>query len=51
MENCLLEDQKAGEIIRSVWELAKSFKLKAYDEDSGYGLLRHVLVRVGQMPQ
>ena len=35
VENCLLEDQKAGEIIRSVRELAKSFKLKAYDEDSG----------------
>ena len=49
VESCLLEDRKAGEIIRSVRELAKSFKLKAYDEDSGYGLLRHVLVRVGHV--
>lgn len=49
VENCLLEDQKAGEIIRSVRELAKSFKLKAFDEDSGYGLLRHMLVRVGHV--
>lgn len=47
VENCLLENEKAGKIIRSVRELAKSFKIKAYDEDSGYGLLRHVLVRVG----
>lgn len=47
VEGCLLENQKAGEIIQSVRELAKSFKIKAYDEDSGYGLLRHVLVRVG----
>lgn len=47
VENCLLENQKAGEIILSVRELAKSFKIKAYDEDTGYGLLRHVLVRVG----
>lgn len=47
VEGCLLENQKAGEIIQSVCELAKSFKIKAYDEDSGYGLLRHVLVRVG----
>lgn len=47
VENCLLENRKAGEIIRSVRELAKAFKMKAYDEDSGYGLLRHVLVRVG----
>lgn len=42
-----MENRKAGEIIRSVRELAKAFKMKAYDEDSGYGLLRHVLVRVG----
>ena len=42
-----MENGKAGEIIGSVRELAKSFKIKAYDEDSGYGLLRHVLVRVG----
>lgn len=47
VEDCLLENQKAGEIILSVRDLAKSFKFKAYDEDSGYGLLRHVLVRVG----
>ena len=35
VEECLLEDRKAGEIIRSVRELAKSFKYKAFDEDSG----------------
>lgn len=49
VENCLLENQKAGEIIKSVRELAKSFKIKTYDEDTGYGLLRHVLVRVGHV--
>lgn len=48
VDGCLLEDQKADEIIRSIRELAKSFKIKAFDEDSGYGLLRHVLVRVGR---
>lgn len=47
VEECLLENKKAGEIIRSIRELAKSFKYKTFDEDSGYGLLRHVLVRVG----
>lgn len=47
VEGCLLENRKADEIIQSVRELAKSFKYKAYDEDSGYGLLRHVLIRVG----
>lgn len=47
VDSCLLEDRKADEIIVSVRELAKSFKFKTYDEDTGYGLLRHVLVRVG----
>lgn len=48
VSGCLLEHEKAGAVVASVRELAKSFKLKTYDEDSGYGLLRHVLVRVGQ---
>lgn len=47
VDECLLEDRKADEIIVSIRQLAKSFKIKTYDEDTGYGLLRHVLVRVG----
>lgn len=47
VEQCLLEDRKADEIILSIRELAKSFKYKTYNEDTGYGLLRHVLIRVG----
>ena len=47
VDRCVLEDVKADEIIVSVRELAKSFKLKTYNEDTGVGLLRHVLVRVG----
>lgn len=47
VEQCLIEDEKCGEIIRSIRGLLKSFKIKTYDEDTGYGLLRHVLVRRG----
>lgn len=47
VDSCMIENRKADDIIRSVRELAKSFKLRIYDEDTGYGLLRHVLVRVG----
>lgn len=46
-EDCLLEDRKCQEIIRTIRGLLKSFKIKTYDEDTGYGLLRHVLVRRG----
>lgn len=47
VENCMIEDEKCGEIIATVRGLLKSFKIKTYDEDTGYGLLRHVLVRRG----
>ena len=48
IETCLLEDQKADAIIASIRGLLKSFKIKTYDEDNGYGLLRHVLIRIGK---
>lgn len=47
IESCQIEDQEAAAIIREVKGLLKSFKIKTYDEDTGYGLLRHVLVRKG----
>lgn len=47
IENCLIEDEKSQEIIRTIRGMLRSFKIKTYDEDSGYGLLRHVLVRRG----
>jgi 23S rRNA (uracil1939-C5)-methyltransferase len=47
VENCMIEDQKSQEIIRTIRGLLKSFKIKTYDEDTGYGLLRHVLIRRG----
>lgn len=47
VENCYIEDRKSGEIIQTIRMLCKSFKIKTYDEDTGYGLLRHVLVRSG----
>lgn len=47
VEECLIEDKKCQEIIRTIRGMLKSFKIKTYDEDTGYGLLRHVLVRRG----
>ena len=47
IDECQIEDAKADEIIRNIRGLLKSFKIKTYDEDTGYGLLRHVLVRRG----
>lgn len=47
VESCLIEDEKADEIIGTIRGLLRSFKIKVYDEDTGYGLLRYVLVRKG----
>ena len=47
VESCLIENQKADEIIATIRGMLKSFKIRTYDEDTGYGLLRHVLIRCG----
>ena len=47
VEECLIEDKISQEIIRTIRDMLKSFRIKTYDEDTGYGLLRHVLVRRG----
>ena len=47
IDECMIEDAKADAIIRDIRNLLRSFKIKTYDEDTGYGLLRHVLIRKG----
>ena len=47
VDSCYLENEKADEIIVTIRGLLKSFKIRPYNEDTGYGLLRHVLIRTG----
>ena len=47
VDSCLTEDRKADEIIVSVRNMLRSFKIQPYDERSGSGTLRHVLVKRG----
>ncbi len=47
VDSCLIENEKADAIIVSIRGLLKSFKIRPYNEDTGYGLLRHVLIRTG----
>lgn len=47
VKSCLIENEKADAIINDIRGLLRSFKIKTYDEDTGYGLLRHVLIRMG----
>ncbi|MGN0386639.1 MAG: 23S rRNA (uracil(1939)-C(5))-methyltransferase RlmD [Lachnospiraceae bacterium] len=48
VDSCLLDNEQADRIILTIRKLLKSFKIRTYDEDTGYGLFRHVLVRVGK---
>ena len=47
IDSCLIENEKADAIIVSVRNLLRSFKIRPYNERTGFGLLRHVLVRTG----
>lgn len=47
IENCQIEDKRADAVIRTIRDMLKSFKIRIYGEDSGRGLLRHVLIRTG----
>lgn len=45
VDSCLIEDKKADEIIVTVRELIRSFHLTVFDDRTGKGFLRHVLVK------
>ena len=47
VDSCLIEDIKADEIIVTIRKLLKSFKLRAFDDISMKGFLRHVLIKRG----
>lgn len=47
IQDCLIEDAQASAIVKTVTELIKSFKLWVYNEDTGRGLMRHILIRKG----
>lgn len=47
IEQCAIQDKRADEIITSIREIMKTYKMKAYDEDRGQGFLRHILVKTG----
>ena len=45
VESCLLDNELADAIVNTIVELMRSFKYKPYNEDTGRGFLRHILVR------
>ena len=49
VNNCLIQNQQANQIIQTIRKLMPSFKLTPYDEDYSTGFLRHVLIRTGHV--
>ena len=47
VEDCLIEDAACDAVIRTIRDMLPAFKIKVFDERSGSGWLRHVLVRRG----
>ncbi len=45
-KTCLLEDERAGVIRRTVEKLAQEMRLTVYSPKNGKGLLRHVMIRI-----
>ncbi len=46
-DGCLMEDRLAGPILESIARIGGSLRIRAYDEETQSGFLRHVLIRTG----
>ncbi len=47
IDDCLIQHPISARVLQAVRELARAHGLSIYDEQTGTGLLRHVLVKVG----
>ncbi|MFE4713217.1 23S rRNA (uracil(1939)-C(5))-methyltransferase RlmD [Paenibacillus sp. NPDC056722] len=46
METCLIQHDENDNVVRQVKEIGRRLGITAYDEETGKGLLRHVVVKV-----
>ena len=47
VESCLIEDETSDAIMQTIRSMLRPFKIQVFDERSGTGWLRHVLIRRG----
>lgn len=47
-DNCSIQNERFGEILRFVCDFAQRRAWSVYDEHSGKGLLRHIYLRIGE---
>ncbi len=46
-DGCLVENEQAQQVIRTVKQIMKRHKIEPYDENRGTGFMRHAVIRVG----
>ncbi len=46
-DGCLVENEQAQQVVRSIRQLMRKHRIEPYDEDRHTGFMRHVVVRVG----
>jgi 23S rRNA (uracil1939-C5)-methyltransferase len=47
VKRCMIQEPRVDAIISTIREMMKPFKLSSFDEDTGQGFLRHVLIKTG----
>ena len=47
IEQCIIQDPIADKILNTIERIMKKYKMEPYNEDTGEGFLRHVLIRTG----
>ena len=45
VKHCLIENETADAMIDDLMDMVRSFRIRIYNEDTGVGLLRHILIR------
>ena len=47
IDQCMIQDPIGYEIVKTIKQIMKKYKMEPYDEDTGQGFLRHVLIKSG----
>lgn len=47
VEKCMIQNEKAEQVAKYVIDIIKQYNLSVYDEKTGKGLMRHVVVKIG----
>lgn len=45
ISNCMIQDERANSIIKTITEMLQKSRIEIFNEDTGEGLFRHVLIR------